>query len=97
MLFQPLFPCAKEGRLFMTHSRSALSKPLSLQREVQDVDVEVYYVSDLSGILVFHCRPERCLFPHSVHPAVQEVPSFHFWGEGLSMQSPSPSAWLWCS
>ncbi len=51
-LFQPLFPCTKEGRQFTTHSISASSKPLPLQREVQDVDVEDYYVSDSSGILV---------------------------------------------
>ncbi len=54
-LFQPLFPCAKEGRRFTTHSRSTSYEPLPLQREVQDVDVEDYYASDLSGRLVRHC------------------------------------------
>ncbi len=68
-LFQLLFPCAKERWRFTTHSRSASSEPLPLQREVQDVDVEDYYVSDLSWRLVCHCRPERCLFPHSGRPA----------------------------
>ncbi len=64
-LFQPLFPCAKKGRRFTTHSRSASSEPFPLQREVQDVDAEDYYVSDSSGRLVCHCQPEKCQFPHS--------------------------------
>ncbi len=79
----------------MTHSRSASSEPLPLQREVQDVDIEDYYVSDSSRRLVCHGQPERCLFPHSGHPAAQKVPSFHFWREGLSIQSSFFLAWLW--
>ncbi len=85
-LFQPLFPFTEEGRRCTTHSRSVLSEPLPLQREVQDVDVEDYYVSDSSGRLVCHGRPEICLFIHSSCPAAQEVPLFRFWREGLSIQ-----------
>ncbi len=85
-LFQPLFPFTEEGRRCTTHSRSVLSEPLPLQREDQDVDVEDYYVSDSSGRLVCHGRPEICLFTHSSCPAAQEVPLFRFWREGLSIQ-----------
>ncbi len=88
-LFQPLFSCATEGWQSMTHSRPASSETLPLQREVQDVDVEDYYVSDSSGRLVCHCRPERCPFSHSGRPAAQEVPSVCFWREGLSIQGSS--------
>ncbi len=59
-LFYPLLSCTKEGRWSTTHSGPALSEPLPLQREVQDVDVEDFYVPDSSGRLVCHCRPERC-------------------------------------
>ncbi len=59
-LFQPLLPCTKVGRQSTTHSGPASSEPLPLQREVQDVDVEDYYVPDSSGRLDCHCRPEGC-------------------------------------
>jgi len=84
-LFQPLLFCTKEGRQSMTHSGPASSEPLPLQREVQHVDVEDYYVPDSSGRLVRHCRPEACLFSHSGCPAAQEVPSVCFWREGLPL------------
>ncbi len=84
-LFQPLLFCTKEGRQSMTHSGPASSEPLPLQREVQHVDVEDYYVPDSSGRLVRYCRPETCLFSHSGCPAAQEVPSVCFWREGLPL------------
>ncbi len=87
-LFQSLFSCAKEGRRSTTYSRPASSEPLPLQREVQDVDVEDYYVSDSSGRLVCHCRPERCPF-YSGRSVAQEVPSVRFWREGLPIQGSS--------
>ncbi len=94
-LFQPLFPCAKEGRRFTTHSRSASSEPLPLQRDVQNVDAEDYYVSDSSGRLICLCRPERCLFPHSGCPAAQES-SFGLLLEGRLINTKFfPLAWLW--
>ncbi len=39
----------------MTYFRPASSEPLPLQSEVQNVDVEDYYVTDSSGRLVCHC------------------------------------------
>ncbi len=77
-LFQQLLPFAKEGRWSMTHSGPVSSEPLPLHREVQDVDIEDYYVPDSSGRLVCHCRPEGCLFSNSGRLAVQEVPSVCF-------------------
>ncbi len=73
----------------MTYSRPASSEPLPLQREVQDVDVEDYSVSDSSGRLVCHYRPEICLFSYSSRSAVQEVPLVHLWREGLPIQGSS--------
>ncbi len=66
-----------------THSGPASSEPLPLQREVQDVDVEDYYVPDWSGKLVCHCRPEGCQFSHSGRPAAQKLPSVCLWRIGL--------------
>ncbi len=88
-LFQPLLPCTKVGRQSTTHSGPASSEPLPLQREVQDVDVEDYYVPDSSGRLDCHCRPEGCLFSHSGCPVAQEVPSVCFWRKGLPVQGSS--------
>ncbi len=51
-LFQSIFSCVKEGWRSTTYSRPASSEPLPLQREVQDVDVEDYYVTDSIGKLV---------------------------------------------
>ncbi len=103
-LFQPLLSCTKEGRWSTTHSGPASSEPLPLQREVQDVDVEDCYVPDSSGKLVCHCRHEGCLFPHSDHPAAEEVPSVAFGGKayqykvlpfGLALaRGCSQSAWM---
>ncbi len=67
-LFQPLLSCTKEGRWSTNHSGPASSEPLPLRREVQDVDVEDYYVLYSNGRLVFHCWPEGCLFSHSGRP-----------------------------
>ncbi len=83
--FQPLLSCTKEGRRSTTHSGP-------LQREVQDVDVEDYYVPDSSGRLVCHCRPKGCLFSHSGRPVTQEVPSLCLWRKGLPVQG--SSLWL---
>ncbi len=85
-LFQSLFSCAKEGRRSTTYSRPASSEPLPLQREVQVVDVEDYYVSDSSGRLVCHCRPERCLFSYSFGSLLEgRLTNTRFF----------PLAWLW--
>ncbi len=51
--------------------------------------VEDYYVPDLSGRLVCHCRPEGCLFSHAGRLEAQEVPSAYFWRKGLSVQGSS--------
>ncbi len=70
----------------MTHSGPASPEPLPLQREVQDVDVEDYYVPDSSGKLVCHCRPKGYLFSHSGCPAAREVPLVCLWRKGLPVQ-----------
>ncbi len=87
--FQSLFSCAKEGRRSTTYSRPASSELLALQRKIQDVDVENYYVTDSSGRLVCNFRTERCLFSYSGRSAAQEVPSVHFWREGLPIKGSS--------
>ncbi len=79
----------------MTHSGPGSSEPLPLQREVQDVDIEDYYVPDSSGRLVCHCRPEGCLFSNSGRLAVQEVPSVCFWRKCLPLKILFPLAWPW--
>ncbi len=48
-LFQLLFSFAKEGRRSTTYSRPVSSELLPLQREVQDDDIEDYYVTDSSS------------------------------------------------
>ncbi len=81
-LFQPLLPHTKKRRWPETHSGPTLPEPLPLQREVQDVDVEDYHISDSGRGLVRHYRPEGCLYPHPGRPAAQEVPSVCLWREG---------------
>ncbi len=88
-LFQSLFSCAKEGRRSTTYSRPASSELLALQRKIQDVDVENYYVTDSSGRLVCNFRTERCLFSYSGRSAAQEVPLVRFWREGLPIKGSS--------
>ncbi len=73
----------------MTHSEPASPEHLPVQRYVQDVDIENYYVPDSSGRLVCLCQPKGCLISHSGCPAAQEVPSVCLWRKGLPVQGSS--------
>ncbi len=80
-LFQSLLSCTKEGRWSTTHSGPASSEALLLQREVQDVDVEDYYVPGSSGRLVCHCRPRNAYFPIQVVRRHRKFLQFAFGGK----------------
>ncbi len=86
-LFQSLLSCTKEGRWSTTHSGPASSEALLLQREVQDVDIEDYYVPGSSGRLVCHCRPRNAYFHIQVvrrHRKALPVQSSSLW-PGLAL------------
>ena len=89
---QPLFRGTEKRRRVTTHSGFTPSESCTQTEQIQDVDGEIYSVSDPTKRLVYYDRSEGCVFPYSDRQETQEVPQIRFRGQSVSV--PRSSLWL---